>query len=80
MNESTLKVMQAIFSLSDEIDYNIYEAVDIAEYARMDEEEVRAIISELYNDGYLGECMTVGDDGYDTFYLNAKGRALIGAV
>lgn len=79
MNESTLKVMQAIFSLSDEIDYNIYEAVDIAEYARMDEEEVRAIISELYNDGYLGECMTVGDDGYDTFYLNYKGRTLIGA-
>lgn len=79
MNESTLKVMQAIFALSDEIDYNIYEAVDIAEYARMDEEEVRAIISELYNDGYLGECMTVGDDGYDTFYLNHKGRTLIGA-
>lgn len=79
MNESTLRVMRAIFSLSDEIDYNIYEAVDIAEYARMDTDEVRTIISELYAEGYLGECMTLGDDGYDTFYLNHKGRALIGA-
>jgi hypothetical protein len=34
MNESTLRVMKAIFALSDEIEYNIYEAVDIAEYAR----------------------------------------------
>lgn len=79
MNESTLRVMRAIFSLSDEIDYNIYEAVDIAEYARMDTDEVRTIISALYSKGYLGECMTLGDDGYDTFYLNHKGRALIGA-
>lgn len=79
MNESTLRVMRAIFSLSDEIDYNIYEAVDIAEYARMDTDEVRTIISALYSEGYLGECMTLEDDGYDTFYLNHKGRALIGA-
>lgn len=79
MNESILRVMQAIYSLSDEIDYNIYDAIDIAEYARMDTDEVRAIIATLYSDGYLGECMTVGDDGYDTFYLNAKGRMFIGA-
>ncbi|MDD5051096.1 MAG: hypothetical protein PHO27_00010 [Sulfuricurvum sp.] len=78
MNESSLRVMKAIFSLSDEIDYNIYEAVDIAEYARMDTDEVRTIIAELYDEGYLGECMTFGDDGFDTFYLNKKGRALIG--
>lgn len=78
MNETTLRVMNAIFSLSDEIEYNIYEAVDIAEYAQMDADEVRTIISKLYAEGYLGECMTVGDDGFDTFYLNKKGRALIG--
>lgn len=78
MNESTLKVMQAIFSLSDEIEYNIYEAVDIAEYAHMDADEVRTIISNLYDEGYLGECMTLEDDGFDTFYLNRKGRALLG--
>ncbi len=78
MNESTLRVMNAIFSLSDEIEYNIYEAVDIAEYAQMDADEVRTIIDNLYNEGYLGECMTVEDDGFDTFYLNKKGRTLIG--
>lgn len=78
MNETTLRVMNAIFSLSDEIEYNIYEAVDIAEYAQMDADEVRTIISKLYSEGYLGECMTVGDDGFDTFYLNKKGRTLIG--
>lgn len=78
MSEAKRRVMQSIFALSDEIDYNIYEAVDIAEYACMDENEVRCIISDLYEEGYLGECMTVGDDGFDTFYLNRKGRALIG--
>lgn len=78
MNEKQIRVMQSIFSLSDEIEYNIYEAVDIAEYAQMDADEVHTIISNLYDEGYLGECMTFGDDGFDTFYLNKKGRALIG--
>jgi RIO-like serine/threonine protein kinase len=78
MNESALRVMQAIFSLSDEIEYNIYEAVDIAEYAEMDADEVRTIIQKLYDEGYLGECMSIGDDGFETFYLNKKGRTLIG--
>jgi RIO-like serine/threonine protein kinase len=78
MNESALRVMQAIFSLSDEIEYNIYEAVDIAEYAEMDADEVRTIIQKLYDEGYLGECMSIGDDGFETFYLNKKGRMLIG--
>jgi hypothetical protein len=44
----------------------------------MDTDEVRTIISKFYDEGYLGECMTVGDDGFDTFYLNRKGRTLIG--
>ncbi|MBV5320440.1 MAG: hypothetical protein JZU62_02035 [Sulfuricurvum sp.] len=78
MNDSTLRVMKAIFALSDELEYNIYEANDIADYAYMDRNEVFKIIRELYDEGYLGECMTVGDDGFDTFYLNRKGRALIG--
>lgn len=70
--------MKAIFTLSDEIEYNIYDAVDIAEYVRMDEKAVEESIRELYDEGYLGECMTVGDDGFETFYLNKKGRMLIG--
>lgn len=78
MNENKIKVMKTIFNLSDETEYNIYEANDIAEYARMDADEVRTIIKELYDDGYLGECMSIGDDGFETFYLNKKGRTLIG--
>ncbi len=70
--------MKSIFALSDEIEYNIYEAEDIAEYARMDADEVRGIIVELYDEGYLGECMSIGDDGYETFYLNRRGRQVIG--
>ncbi len=78
MNESSLQVMKAIFSLSDEIEYNIYESNDIADYANMDRDEVSQIIQQLNDDGYLGECMTYDDDGFETFYLNRKGRALIG--
>jgi RIO-like serine/threonine protein kinase len=78
MTETKLKVMKTIFNLSDEWEYNIYESDDIAEYAQMDKTEVNTIITELYNEGYLGECMSVGDDGFETFYLNKKGRQLIG--
>ncbi len=78
MSETKLKVMKTIFNLSDEWEYNIYEADDIAEYAHLDKTEVKNIMTELYDEGYLGECMSIGDDGYETFYLNKKGRALIG--
>lgn len=78
MTETKLKVMKTIFNLSDEWEYNIYESDDIAEYAQMDKTEVKNIMTELYDEGYLGECMSVGDDGYDTFYLNRRGRAVIG--
>ena len=78
MNESTLRVMKAIFALSDEIEYNIYESNDIADYANMDRDEAAQIIKALHEDGYLGECMTYNDDGFETFYLNRKGRMLIG--
>lgn len=78
MTETKLKVMKTIFNLSDEWEYNIYESDDIAEYAQMDKTEVKNIITELYDEGYLGECMSIGDDGYETFYLNRRGRAVIG--
>ncbi|AFV97682.1 MULTISPECIES: hypothetical protein [unclassified Sulfuricurvum] len=78
MTEIKLKVMKTIFNLSDEWEYNIYESDDIAEYAQMDKTEVKNIMSELYDEGYLGECMSIGDDGYETYYLNRRGRAVIG--
>ncbi len=78
MSETKLKVMQTIFNLSDEWEYNIYESDDIAEYTNIDSTEVKNIIAELYDEGYLGECMSIGDDGYETYYLNRRGRAVIG--
>lgn len=78
MNESRIRVMKSIFALSDEWEYNIYESDDIAEYARMEPDVVKTIMNELYDEGYLGECMSIGDDGYETFYLNRKGRMAIG--
>ncbi len=78
MSEEKIRVMKSIFALSDEWEYNIYESDDIAEYAQMDKTEVKNIMAELYDEGYLGECMSVGDDGYDTFYLNRRGRQVIG--
>ncbi len=78
MNERHFRVMRSIFAVSDETEYNLYESADIAEYARMDPDEVESIIRMLYDEGYLGECMNIGDDGYETFYLNTKGRRLIG--
>jgi DNA-binding MarR family transcriptional regulator len=78
MSEERRRVMQSIFALSDEIEYNIYDAQDIAEYARMEADTVSGMIRDLYDEGYLGECMSIGDDGYETFYLNKKGRILIG--
>lgn len=78
MDEKIFTVMKAMFELSDELEYNIYESDDIAEYAHLDTGEVRLIIRALYDAGYLGECMSIGDDGYETFYLNEKGRAVIG--
>ena len=78
MNANKIKGMKTIFNVSDEREYNIYESDDIAEYAKMDKTQVQEIMSELYDEGYLGECMSAGDDGYDTFYLNRRGRAVIG--
>lgn len=78
MSEKRLRVMKTIFALSDEWEYNIYEAEDIAEYAQMEGNEVKTIIGELYDEGYLGECMSIGDDGYETYYLNKRGREAIG--
>lgn len=78
MSETKLKVMKTIFTLSDELEYNIYEADDIAEYTGLESQKVHTLIRELYDEGCLGECMSIGDDGYETFFLNKKGRTLIG--
>jgi len=73
MNETELRVLQTVYSLSDDIDYNLYEAEDIAEYAKMEQSVVDQHLVSLYSDGYLGECMNFDDDGMETFHLTYKG-------
>ncbi len=66
------KVLVGVHALSDEIEYNIYEAADIAEYIRLDTKEVQKELQYLFEQGYLNECMTEEDDGFETFCLSHK--------
>ncbi|MCH9812913.1 MAG: hypothetical protein K0U47_03105 [Epsilonproteobacteria bacterium] len=66
------KVLIGIHALSDEIEYNIYESADVAEYIIASKDEVSETIKTLYQNGYLNECMTIEDDGFETFCLSNK--------
>jgi len=66
------KVLKGIHALSDEIEYNIYESADIAEYIRENLRDVNTELKNLYENGYLNECMTIDDDGFETFCLSHK--------
>lgn len=72
MNETSLRVLKSVYALSDDIDYNLYEAVDIAEYARLDQGVVETELKKLYAEGFLGECMSLEDDGMETFHVTHK--------
>jgi hypothetical protein len=77
MNETKLRVLKSVYALSDDIDYNLYEAVDIAEYARLDIGVVETELKKLYADGFLGECMSLEDDGMETFHVTHKALAYL---
>jgi DNA-binding MarR family transcriptional regulator len=70
-------VMKAIYNLSDEDNYNVYDAADIAEYLGLRQEVVDKTITTLYDGGFLGECMNLHDDGIETFYLTDKAIDLV---
>lgn len=77
MSENEIRIIKSIYALSDDIDYNLYEAVDIAEYARLEIGEVEATMASLYERGYLGECMSYDDDGMQTYHLMDKAIAYV---
>ncbi len=72
MTETEIRVIKSIYALSDDIDYNLYEAIDIAEYANLDKNVVEETIASLYEQGFLGECMSMEDDGMETYHLKEK--------
>lgn len=65
-------VMKAIYNLSDEENYNVYDAADIAEYLGLHQSRVDEAIALLFDAGCLGECMNLHDDGIETYYLTDK--------
>ncbi|MEA1919524.1 MAG: hypothetical protein U9N52_06775 [Campylobacterota bacterium] len=77
MSENEIKVIKSIYALSDDIDYNLYEAIDIAEYAKLDKSTVDETITSLYDQGFLGECMSYEDDGMETYHLMDKALAFV---
>ncbi len=72
MSSVIKSVMKAIYNLSDEDNYNLYDADDIAEYLGLRKEVVDQTITTLFEGGFLGECMNLHDDGIETFYLKDK--------
>ena len=65
-------VMKAIYNLSDEDNYSVYEAEDIALYLGLEQKTVDDTIELLWDAGCLNECMTVDDDGTTTYCLTDK--------
>jgi len=72
MSNVIKSVMKAIYNLSDEDNYNVYDADDIADYLGLEKTTVDETITTLYDAGFLGECMNLHDDGVETFYLTDK--------
>ncbi len=70
--EALRRVMKAIYNLSDEDNYNVYDADDISEYLGLERLHVDRAIGTLYIGGCLSECMRAEDDGIETFVLTDK--------
>ena len=64
--------MKAIYNLSDEDNYNLYDAEDIAEYIGLRIEIVEETIATLLDARCLSECMNLHDDGIQTYCLTDK--------
>ena len=73
-------VMKAIYNLSDEENYNVYDNDDIAEYLGLKPEVVQEAVQILFDAGCLGECMNLHDDGIETYYLTDKAIDMVEGV
>jgi len=56
-------VMKAIYNLSDEDNYNLYDSDDIAEYLGLELEVVERTLATLEEGRFISECMNLHDDG-----------------
>jgi DNA-binding MarR family transcriptional regulator len=70
-------VMKAIYNLSDEENYSVYDAEDVAAYLGLRRSLVDDAIRVLWDAGFLSECMTEEDDGATTYCLTDQGIDLV---
>jgi len=77
MSQIIRSVMKAIYNLSDEDNYNVYDSTDIADYLGLEKSVVDETIATLFEAGFLGECMNLHDDGVETYYLKDSGIDLV---
>lgn len=65
-------VMKSIYNMSDEDNYSVYDANDIASYLGLSRKTVDDTLEILWDAGCLQECMTLEDDGATTYALTDK--------
>lgn len=65
-------VMKGIYNLCDEDNYNVYDSFDLAEYLGLDISVVDETIETLGDAGCISECMSLHDDGIQTYCLTDK--------
>ncbi len=70
-------VMKAIYNLSDEDNYNLYDSYDIAEYLGLKIEVVEKNLETLVEGRFISECMNLHDDGIQTYCLTDKAIDLV---
>lgn len=70
-------VMKAIYNLSDEDNYNLYDSHDIAEYLGLELEVVESTLATLEEGRFISECMNLHDDGVQTYCLTDKAIDLV---
>lgn len=70
-------VMKAIYNLSDEDNYNLYDSHDIAEYLGLNIEVVESTLETLIEGRFVSECMNLHDDGIQTYCLTDKAIDLV---
>lgn len=70
-------IMKAIYNLSDEDNYNLYDTEDIAEYLGLKIETVEETLELLVEGRFVSECLNLHDDGSQTYCLTDKAIDLV---
>lgn len=77
MAEVIRSVMKAIYNLSDEDNYNLYDTEDIAEYLGLEVSTIEETLELLEEGRFISECMNLHDDGSQTYCLTDKAIDLV---